>query len=116
MGEAGTEKCIMKQFLYKIQTVRPKMLTEGLTEKEQELISEHFSYLKDLTEKGVVILAGRTLNNDKSSFGIVIFQAETEVLARKIMNNDPAVKSRVMKAELYPYSIALLSEKVSSKR
>jgi uncharacterized protein YciI len=102
-----------KQWLYKIQPVRPDMLHAGPTKKEQELISKHFSYLKDLTGKGVVILAGRTLNTDKTGFGIIIFQAETEEAARRIVNNDPAVTNKVMKAELYPYSVALLSEKIS---
>jgi len=58
----------------------------------------------------VVLLAGRTLNTDPSSFGIVILTADTEQEARRIMHNDPAVKARVMRAELYPYRIALLGK------
>ena len=53
------------------------------------------------------MMAGRTENNDHSSFGLVIFKAELEKLAREIMHDDPAVKKRVMRAELYPYHIAL---------
>ncbi len=95
-------------FLYKIQPVRPEMLTEGSTETEKRIISEHFSYLEDLMGKGVLILAGRTLNQDYSSFGITIIKAETDEEARRIMHEDPAVKNHVMRAELYPYRIALL--------
>ncbi len=95
-------------FLYKIQPVRPEMLSVGLTPEEEQIISEHFSYLEGLTEAGVVLLAGRTLNTDYSSFGIVILTAGSEEEARRIMLNDPAVKQRVMRAELYPYRIALL--------
>ena len=51
-------------YLYKIQPVRPDMLTEGSTESESKTVSEHFDYLKDLTEKGTVMLAGRTQNTD----------------------------------------------------
>ena len=94
-------------FLYKIQPVRRAMLTEGSTETESRTVSEHFDYLKDLTEKGTVILAGRTQNRDYSSFGIVIFNAESEDRAREIMNNDPAVKNRVFRAELFPYKTSL---------
>jgi len=94
-------------FLYRIQPVRPEMLSVGETAEEEQTISEHFSYLKDLTEAGVVLLAGRTLNTDHSSFGIVIFSASSEEEARQIMLDDPAVKRRVMRAELYPYRIAL---------
>ena len=84
------------------------MLKEGLTETEERTVSEHFDYLKGLMEKGIVILAGRTQNTDYSSFGICIFKAESEEEARTIVQNDPAVKSRVMRAELFPYKIALL--------
>ena len=86
------------------------MLKEGMTETEERTVSEHFDYLKGLMEKGIVILAGRTQNTDYSSFGICIFKTESEEEeeARTIVQNDPAVKSRVMRAELFPYKIALL--------
>ncbi len=79
------------------------MLTEGPTETESQIVSDHFSYLKDLVERGVVILAGRTQNKDYSSFGIIIFKAESEDQAREIVRNDRAVENNVMRAELYPY-------------
>jgi uncharacterized protein YciI len=95
-------------FLYKIQPVRPEMLSAGPTPEEEEAVSRHFDYLQGLTEAGVVLLAGRTLNTDPSSFGIVIFRAGSEEAARQIVADDPAVKQRIMRAELYPYRIALL--------
>lgn len=97
----------MQQYLYRIQPVRPAMLSEGSTPEEAEIVSQHFDYLKDLMEQGIVILAGRTLNTEYSSFGIIIFKAESEDAAREVMLNDPAVIHRVMRAELYPYRIAL---------
>lgn len=97
-------------YLYKIQPIRSEMLTESPTEDEQNLISQHFDYLKNLTDQGVVLLAGRTLNTDETSFGIVIFIAESEEAATEIMNNDPAVKHKVMRAELYPYGLALMGK------
>ncbi len=98
----------MQQYLYKIQPVRPEMLSEGPTEEESKITEEHFDYLKQLMEKGIFILAGRTLNTDQSSFGIGIFKAMSVEAARQIVQNDPAVKNKVMRAELYPYRIALL--------
>ena len=83
------------------------MLTSGSTEFESRIVSEHFNYLKQLTKDGVVILAGRTQNTDYSSFGIVLFNAETIEAAREIMFNDPAVKNKVFRAELFPYKMAL---------
>lgn len=99
------------QFLYRIQPTRAAMLTAGPTPEEQAIVGQHFNYLKDLTAKGVVILAGRTLNTDESSFGIVIFRAESEEAARAIMNGDPAVAKGVMKAALFPYRVALMEGK-----
>jgi uncharacterized protein len=99
----------MNQYLYRIQPVRPAMLSEAPTEEESRHVSEHFAYLKDLTEKGQVILAGRTLDTGYDSFGIIIFRAEDDAAANELVQNDPAVKARVFRAELHPYRIALLS-------
>ncbi len=98
-------------YLYKIQPVRPEMLTDGATAEEDRIISEHFEYLKALTEKGVVFLAGRTLNTDPSSFGIVIFAADSEHKAQQVMLDDPAVKKHVMSAEIFPFRMSLLGER-----
>ncbi len=96
------------QFIYVLKPTRLAMLTDGGTPEEVETVSRHFQYFKDLTEKGVMILMGRTQNNDESTFGIAVFEAEDESAARTIMENDPAVKGGVMRATLYPYRIALM--------
>lgn len=99
----------MPTFLYKIQLVRPEALLRGFTEDEKRTISDHFEYLKRLTESGTVLLAGRTTNADNSSFGIVIFSAELMEAARKIVDEDPAVANRVFRAELFPYKNSLIN-------
>lgn len=96
------------QWLYKIQVVRPEMLTEGATPEEDDLTTRHFNYLKDLAAKGVVILAGRTLTSEYSGFGLIIFKANSEAAAREIVQNDPGVKHKVFRAELFPYRIAVM--------
>lgn len=98
----------MNQFLYFLQPTRLGMVTNGPTPEEAEIVSRHFAYLKDLTEKGVMLLVGRTQNSDESTFGIAIFEAEDENAARTIMENDPAVAGKVMSATLYPYKVALM--------
>ncbi len=97
-------------YLYRIQPTRLEMLTHGPTTEEAEIVAQHFSYLQQLTEQGVVVLAGRTLNTDERSFGVVIFRADSEEAARKVMEQDPAVYRQVMRAELYPYRIALMAK------
>jgi uncharacterized protein YciI len=102
------------QFLYVIRPTRQEMLENGPTPEEAEIVSQHFSFLEELTEQGVVVLAGRTLNTDATSFGIVIFNAASEETAFEVMNGDPAVRQGVMQAELYPYRIALMAQHASS--
>lgn len=98
----------MNQYLYRIQPTRPTMLSEGATPEEETIVSEHFAYLQNLNKQGIVLLAGRTLNTDSTSFGIIIFEAENDESAYSLMENDPAVKQGVMKAELFPYRVALI--------
>jgi len=110
----GKERALMAtpEFLYRIQPSRAEMLTNGPTPEESVIVSEHFEYLKRLADEGVVVLFGRTLNTDPSCFGIVIFRAESEDAARRIMENDPAVRQGVMRAELFPYRIAGMGTKL----
>jgi uncharacterized protein YciI len=100
----------MTQYLYRIQPTRSDMLSNGSTPEEQAIVGQHFAYLQRLMGEGVVILAGRTLNTDETSFGIVIFNAESEEAAQQLVANDPAVKQGVMRAMLFPYRVALIAE------
>jgi uncharacterized protein YciI len=100
----------VKQWIYVLKVTRLEMLTTGSTPEEDEIIRRHFTYLKDLTEKRVMILVGRTQTADESTFGIAIFEAQDKAAARAIMNNDPAVAGKVMKASLFPYQVALMRD------
>jgi uncharacterized protein len=98
------------EFLYKIEPTRLGMVTDGPTEEEREIVTQHFSYLSRLKDEGVVILVGRTQENNEKTFGICVFNADSEDAAKGIMNSDPAVKNGVMRASLHPYRVALFSE------
>lgn len=99
----------MNQYLYRLCPARIGMIAEGPTGEEAAAVSDHVDYLQSLTDRGVVLLFGRTQNRDAGTFGIVIFRAESDEAARAIMENDPAVKGRAMLAELFPYRIAGLN-------
>jgi uncharacterized protein YciI len=107
-GQKSPGPALQKLFLYRVQPVRPDMLKTAASAEESKILDQHFDYLKDLTAKGVVILAGRTLNTDETSFGIVIFHAESEEAARRIMEGDPAVQNGVFHAALFPFRIVLV--------
>lgn len=101
----------MNQYLYRVRPARDGFLAAP-TQREASSVEAHFRYLADLTCRGVVLLAGRTLNEDASTFGIVVFEALSDVEARAIMQADPAVAAGTFIAELYPYRIALASPRL----
>ncbi len=93
-------------FIYVLNLIQPELFDDMPPEKE-EIINEHFEYLKKGFQKGNVILAGPCLDGE---FGIVIFRAPTQKEAEDFMNNDPAVKKGIMTAELHPFRISLMGK------
>ena len=99
-----------KQFVYVLKLI-PFLLDEkNWTEKEEAIVGRHFARLQGLLEEGKLILAGKTDGLDEKTFGIVIFEADSEEEAIFIMKNDPAVAEGIMKAELFPYRVALIKD------
>lgn len=98
----------MKQYVYTLKLV-PRLLDDTIwTSLDKIAVDQHLSSLERLLEERVLVLAGRTLDEDERMFGIVIFEAETDEQAEHIMLNDPAVKAGIMVAELHPYRVALI--------
>ncbi|MDP8227716.1 MAG: YciI family protein [Candidatus Celaenobacter polaris] len=95
------------EFLYTLKLIPRLQENDVWTAQDELIVSDYFNKLKQLKEKGKLILAGRTLRDDPSDFGIVILHTETEDEAQKLME-DPAVAHSMMIAELYPYRVALL--------
>lgn len=104
----------LQTYLYKIQPVRPGMLLDGGTEVEQGVISEHAQYLKAQVDQGIGQIVGRTTNTDYTSFGLMIFQAESDEHAQEILDNDPAIAQRVMRGEVYPFRVVFNGYEESS--
>lgn len=99
----------MPEYLYRIRPARVEMVTDP-TPAEAAIVGSHFSYLQEHTVQGVVLTAIRTLTTGESTFGIIVFRADDEQAARRFMEADPAVREGVMRAELFPCRVALLSE------
>ena len=94
-------------YLYVLR-LKPSLHSEAAwTDVDRATVSAHFQYLSKATEAGKVILAGRTDESFDNTFGLVIYEAESEAAARAFMESDPAVAAGVMTATLHPYSIAL---------
>lgn len=97
-----------KQFLYQLRLIPALWEETNWTEKENAIVQLHFDALKELQQQGTLILAGRTLKDDPTDFGIVILEVDSEEEAYELMESDPAVKEGIMEASLFPYRVALL--------
>jgi uncharacterized protein len=95
-----------QQFIYFLRAKRLEMLTRGPTAEEARVLTDHGNYLEGLAAQGVVMLAGRTSNNDETTVGIVIVNAPDRAAAQEIMERDPFVKSSLMAATLFPFRVA----------
>jgi len=93
----------MPEYLYLIHPMRHEFF-DSPTPREQAVMEEHFSYLKQALEQGTLILAGPCLD---ATFGLVVLAAQDEDRARAFMLNDPCVRHNVMVAELHPLRISL---------
>ena len=94
-------------YLYVLRLADRLRSEAGWTDVDRATVSAHFQYLAKAADSGTVILAGRTDEAHDKTFGLVIYEAESEEAARAFMESDPAVAAGVMTATLHPYSIAL---------
>jgi uncharacterized protein len=101
----------MRHYIYILRLIPKFWDGTQWTEKESQIVSEHYAKLQDMITSGSLILAGKTDREDEHGFGIVIFKAKNDTEATKVMNNDPGVKKGIMTATLNNYSVALISEK-----
>ena len=101
------------QFLYRIVPTRLEMLVSGPTEREMQVIEAHFTHLKRLADEGVVLMAGRTIDTGAATWGIVVFTAPSLAEAEVVMRGDPAIAEGVMHCELFPYRVAVWSDRYS---
>ncbi|MCR8849503.1 YciI family protein [Rossellomorea sp. SC111] len=96
------------EFIYVLKLIPRLYQEENWTAGDEEIVKRHFERLKEWTDNGTVILAGRTLNEEEKAFGIVVFEADDEEQAKAFMKEDPTVTEGIMTAELFPYRVALL--------
>ena len=96
-----------QQYIYMLRVAPHLQDQSKWTDKEKSAAGKHFERLKKATAEGKVILAGRTTESLDKTFGLVVFEADSEAAAKAFMEGDPAVVAGVMTATLHPYSVAL---------
>ncbi len=97
----------MPHYIYLIHPFRHEFF-EQPTAAEEAAMQAHFEYLKQAAAAGTVLLAGPCLDE---TFGLVVFQAADDEIARAFMYHDPSVQANVMMAELHPFHLSLMGEK-----
>lgn len=119
--EKGRGSSARGTYIYFISPARAGFMLAPTTD-EQKLVGEHFQYLKDLHQKGVVRFAGRAIDPgayptgvekgvmlEMPACGLVVFDAPDADTARKILEGDPAVRAGVFKGKVFPFGVALES-------
>lgn len=115
-AEQGAPKT--KHWVYFLRPARPDYF-EKPSEDERKLLAAHVAYLRKLRDDGQLILAGPcedppyyprgsadAVPLEMPTPGIVVFQADDAEAARKIMENDPAVRAGVFKARVNQFHLA----------
>lgn len=86
---------------------------ENMSPHEEKIMSDHYIYLKRLTAKKRVYMAGPVFD---PVFGLIVLSAQSEAEAREIMDNDPSVKTGLHTYTLSPMRVSLLVDHRSPDR
>jgi uncharacterized protein YciI len=97
----------VQQYVYVLRVAPALHDQVKWTQADNDAVSRHFARLADAVKTGQVIFAGKTTEPLDTTFGLVVFEAESEAAARQFMESDPAVVAGVMSATLHPYALAL---------
>jgi uncharacterized protein YciI len=80
--------------------------SETMSDEEHRIMGAHFERLQRLHAEGTMILVGPTLGQVNT--GIAVFEAPDEGAAQRIVDEDPAITSGLMRGELRPFHLFLL--------
>lgn len=96
----------MKSWLIRIIPPRPTF-DKDATPAEDALMDQHFTYWKDLNDKGVCIFGGPVLD-PKGVYGIIVVRAVTEDDASALAAGDPSVKAGLIKNDVAEMVVAFV--------
>ena len=79
-----------------------------MTAEAQVCVGRHFERLQAATRTGKVLLAGRTVEPNDKTLGLLVSEAADAADAERFMSEDPAVPAGVMLHEVRPHQVALM--------
>ncbi|MBD3401312.1 hypothetical protein GF420_00330 [candidate division GN15 bacterium] len=83
-----------------------------MTDDELRVMSEHFVYLKDLTKRGKVLMAGPVFDQ----FGLIVLEVASREEADRIMANEPSIVQGVHTYDMHPMVASLQASTVPAWR
>lgn len=106
-GKPTPEPGKQKEFI-SVQKLVPRLYDgQNWTAEDKATSDRHFVQFQEAAKSGQLILAGRTQEPGEKTFGIAVFRAADEAVARAFMKGDPLVSAGLMTAELHPFALAL---------
>lgn len=85
--------------------VAPGIDFTHLTPQQMGVLKEHGANLMKLRESGVLLTAGRMVQDPKHAHAIAIMLAESEAAAKEIAAADPAVRAGIMRFTVEPIDL-----------
>jgi uncharacterized protein YciI len=77
-----------------------------MTDAERSAFEAHATWLRGLLADGALIVSGPCLGTVNT--GIMIFEAPSEEVARRIVAGEPVTSAGYMRGDLRPYRLGLL--------
>lgn len=97
--------------MYVLVMLKTGSNTSETKAKTDSLFAGHMTNIGKMVEMKKLIVAGPMGKNDKNYRGIFILSAKSIDEAKQLLESDPAIKAKVLHAELYNwYGSAALSE------
>lgn len=73
------------------------------SDADRAVAQRHFEYVSHGFREGTFCFVGRSI--EPSPIGVGVLEAADEDAARRVMENDPAVKEGIMTARLVPFKV-----------
>jgi len=96
----GADDYGMKMYVFVILKTGPVSAEKAVTDS---LFRGHMENIGRLATSGKLLVAGPMKKNDKNYRGIFILNAATIEEAEKLLETDPAVKAKLLDAELFQW-------------
>jgi len=100
----------MKRYVLVMLKTGPasKTATKAL---QDSIFKGHMKNIQQLSAEGKLVMAGPLSENDKNYEGVFVFNSQSLDDTRKLLQTDPAVKSKLLDADLFVwYSSAAIME------